>query len=82
MLLATRNPGRVALVDADLQFGDVAVLLGVPPLHTTADAAAVIDSIDVQLMDGFLATHEPSSLRVLCAPVEPAGGRADHGRSR
>ena len=40
VLLATRNPGRVALVDCDLQFGDVAVLLGVPPLHTTADAAA------------------------------------------
>ena len=74
VLLATRNPGRVALVDADLQFGDVAVLLGVPPLHTSADAAAVIDSIDPQLMDGFLATHEPSTLRVLCAPVEPAAG--------
>jgi pilus assembly protein CpaE len=74
VLLAARNPGRVALVDADLQFGDVAVLLGVPPLHTAADAAPVIDSIDVQLMDGFLATHEPSTLRVLCAPVEPAAG--------
>ena len=34
VLLATQNPGRVALVDADLQFGDVAVLLGIPPVHT------------------------------------------------
>jgi pilus assembly protein CpaE len=25
-------------------------------------------------MDGFLATHEASTLRVLCAPVEPAAG--------
>ena len=74
VLLATRNPGRVALVDADLQFGDDAVLLGVPPQHTSADAAAVVDTIDAQLMDGFLATHEASSLRVLCAPVEPAAG--------
>jgi pilus assembly protein CpaE len=74
VLLATRNPGRVVVVDCDLQFGDVAVLLGVPPIHTSADAAPVIDSIDVQLMEGFLATHEPSSLRVLCAPVEPAAG--------
>ncbi len=74
VLLATRNPGRVVLVDCDLQFGDVAVLLGVPPLHTSADAAPVIDTIDNQLMDGFLATHEPSSLRVLSAPVEPAAG--------
>src|ERR1700741_1816441 len=37
--LALAHPGRVALVDADLQFGDVAVLLGVPPISTTMEAA-------------------------------------------
>ncbi len=72
--LATHVPGRVALVDADLQFGDVAVLLGIPPLHTTSDAAAAADTADEQLMDGLLATHDASSLRVLCAPVEPSAG--------
>jgi len=71
-VLATEAKGRVALVDADLQFGDVAVLLGIPPLHTTTDAALAIDNADEQLMEGLLATHEASSLRVLCAPVEPA----------
>ncbi len=74
VLLAMRNPNRVVLIDADLQFGDDAVLLGVPPQHTSADAASVVDTIDTQLMEGFLATHEPSSLRILCAPVEPAAG--------
>ena len=72
VVLATQSRSRVALVDADLQFGDVAVLLGIPPLHTTTDAAAAIDNADEQLMDGLLATHEASSLRVLCAPVEPS----------
>jgi pilus assembly protein CpaE len=74
VVLATHAPGRVALVDCDLQFGDVAVLLGIPPLHTTSDAAAAIDSADMQLMNGLLATHEASGLRVLCAPVEPSAG--------
>jgi pilus assembly protein CpaE len=74
VVLATHNPGRVALVDCDLQFGDVAVLLGIPPLNTTTDAAAAIDTADAQLMEGLLATHEASGLRVLCAPVEPAAG--------
>jgi len=74
VVLATHNPGRVALVDADLQFGDVAVLLGIPPLHTTADAAASIETADTELMEGLLATHEASGLRVLCAPVEPSAG--------
>jgi pilus assembly protein CpaE len=74
VVLATHNAGRVALVDSDLQFGDVAVLLGIPPLSTTTDAAAAIDTADEQLMDGLLATHEASGLRVLCAPVEPSAG--------
>jgi pilus assembly protein CpaE len=74
VVLATHNPGRVALVDCDLQFGDVAVLLGIPPMHTTTDAAAAIDTADAQLMEGLLATHDASGLRVLCAPVEPSAG--------
>jgi pilus assembly protein CpaE len=74
VVLATQARGRVALVDCDLQFGDVAVLLGIPPLHTTLDAAQAIESADEQLMEGLLATHEASSLRVLPAPVEPSAG--------
>src|SRR5262249_58871277 len=73
-VLAAHATGRLALVDCDLQFGDVAVLLGIPPLHTTTDAAAAIESADEQLMDGLLATHDASSLRVLCAPIEPSAG--------
>ena len=60
------------IVDGDLQFGDVAVLLGVPPTHTTIDAAAAIDQADTSLMDSFLATHPATGLRVLPAPVEPS----------
>jgi pilus assembly protein CpaE len=74
VVLATHAPGRVALVDCDLQFGDVAVMLGIPPLHTTTDAAAAIVGADAELMDGLLATHDASGLRVLCAPVEPSAG--------
>jgi pilus assembly protein CpaE len=70
--LASRSSKQVAIVDGDLQFGDVAVLLGIPPTHTTTDAAAAIDQADVSLMDSFLATHPATGLRVLPAPVEPS----------
>jgi pilus assembly protein CpaE len=70
--LATRSSKQVVIVDGDLQFGDVAVLLGIPPTHTTTDAAAAIDQADASLMDSFLATHEATGLRVLPAPVEPS----------
>jgi pilus assembly protein CpaE len=70
--LALRSSKQVVIVDGDLQFGDVAVLLGIPPTHTTTDAAAAIDQADVSLMDSFLATHPATGLRVLPAPVEPS----------
>ena len=74
VLLAMGSPNRVVLVDADLQFGDDAVLLGLPPDHTSADAAAAVDTMDTGLMESFLTVHDASTLRVLCAPVEPAAG--------
>jgi len=70
--LAARSSKQVCIVDGDLQFGDVAVLLGIPPTHTTIDAAAAIQQADSALMDSFLATHPATGLRVLPAPVEPS----------
>lgn len=67
------SPERVALVDADLQFGDVAVLLGIPPQHSIADAAASMQFADPELMRNMLARHE-SGLFVLPAPTEPMLG--------
>ncbi|MCZ7525778.1 MAG: P-loop NTPase [Acidimicrobiia bacterium] len=70
--MAKRRPGRVALVDADLQFGDVAVLLGIPPQHTVIDAAAAIHHDDPELLRTLVSEHPPSGLLVLPAPVEPS----------
>jgi pilus assembly protein CpaE len=73
--LALRGRPTV-MVDADLQFGDVAVMLGIPPQHTTIDAANAIDSADEAVMDNLLATHAPSGLRALPAPIEPTSADA------
>ena len=71
--LARRTPERVALVDADLAFGDVAVLLGIPPQHTIADAAAALQLGDPELFRNLLTRHESGCL-VLPAPPEPMLG--------
>jgi pilus assembly protein CpaE len=63
---------KVVIVDCDLQFGDVAVMVGVPPVHTTIEAAGSVATADAELMEGLLGTHELSGLRVLPAPVEPS----------
>ncbi|MDQ3461859.1 MAG: P-loop NTPase [Actinomycetota bacterium] len=70
--LARRSSGTVALVDADLQFGDVAVMLKTSLEHSIADAAAAGDRLDPQLLQSLMVRHEPSGLLVLPAPTEPA----------
>ncbi|MEI2639582.1 MAG: P-loop NTPase [Microthrixaceae bacterium] len=70
--LAQRTDKPVCLVDADLQFGDVAVMLKLSPHHTIVDAVSALDRLDPALLESLLVRHEPSGLRVLPAPLEPA----------
>jgi pilus assembly protein CpaE len=70
--LAERGEGPVVLLDADLQFGDVAVMLRLAPKHTIADAVASAEGLDANLLQQLLIEHEPSGLLVLPAPLEPS----------
>src|SRR5690348_2880261 len=69
--MARRLNEPVALVDADVQFGDVAVLLGIPPQQTVVDAAAAVHFGDAEMMRTILTRHD-SGLLVLPAPAEPS----------
>jgi pilus assembly protein CpaE len=72
MLLAQRHdPARVCIVDADLQFGDVCLVLQLEPKLTIVNAAHELHRLDEPLLESLLTTH-PSGLRVLAAPLEPA----------
>lgn len=62
---------RVVIADADLQFGDVALVLQVDPKHTVVNAAKEGERLDNQFLETVLATHS-SGMRVLAAPLEPA----------
>ncbi|MBK5222403.1 MAG: P-loop NTPase [Acidimicrobiia bacterium] len=70
--LAQRSDRPVVLVDANLQFGDVAVMLKLAPQHTIVDAVGSIQKLDGSLLQSLLAVHEGSGLYVLPAPLEPA----------
>jgi pilus assembly protein CpaE len=65
------DPGRVVILDADLQFGDVCISLQIDPRHTIVDVARDIDKLDEDLLDSLLARHA-SGMRVLSAPLEPS----------
>jgi pilus assembly protein CpaE len=61
---------RVALVDLDLQFGDLGLALGLRPERTLHDLARSGGSLDATKLDSYLGTHS-SGVRVLMAPTRP-----------
>ena len=69
--LATDRPGSTALVDLDLQFGDVAAALDLEPTYFLTDAVARSAARDSLVLRTQLARHS-SGLFVLAAPESPA----------
>jgi pilus assembly protein CpaE len=71
-LVLNRFPDtKVCLVDADLQFGDVCLVLQLEPRFTMVNAAHELHHLDSELLDSLLTEH-PTGLKVLAAPLEPA----------
>jgi pilus assembly protein CpaE len=68
--LRDETKARVALVDANLEFGDVGVLLNLPNNRTIADLVSGKAEIDEEVLDGTMASHS-SAIKVLLAPSRP-----------
>jgi pilus assembly protein CpaE len=62
---------RAALVDANLQFGDVAVFLNEQGKNTILDLAPRADELDPDVVDSVMLKHAASGIRVLAAPSRP-----------
>jgi pilus assembly protein CpaE len=65
----SRGGAEVALVDLDLHFGDVAIMLHLFPSHTIYDAAQN-PGLDALSLKSFLTRHD-SGIWALVAPTEP-----------
>jgi len=61
---------KVALVDLDLEFGDVGIMLGLKPEHSINDAVAAFDRLDGEMLAGIM-EHHSSGLDTLLAPPLP-----------
>lgn len=78
--LAEAEPSQVVIVDLDLQFGDVATLLGIQPRHSTVDALSKAAARDEFVLGTFLHEHADGFF-VLPAPESPsAADRVDPKR--
>lgn len=61
---------KVALLDLDLQFGDISIMLNVSVKNTISDLIKEIGQLDGSLMEDYLVTHF-SGVKVLPAPIKP-----------
>lgn len=73
--LAKITGKRVAMLDLDLEFGDVGIMLGLKPQHTLYDAVQAFDRLDPEMLLGLMQDHD-SGVKVMLAPVRPEDAEA------
>lgn len=61
---------KVAIIDANLQFGDISVLLNMQPRTTIVDLAPHIEDLDTDLIERVVMAHT-SGIKALLAPPRP-----------
>src|SRR5574341_105999 len=62
---------RVVLVDANLQYGDVAMFFNEQGKNTILDIAPRVDELDPDIVEEIMIKHEPSGIHILAAPPRP-----------
>lgn len=68
--IANETKRRVALMDLNLQFGDVASYMNIQPRRTIAEFVQERNQWDSQLLNSYLIPHN-SGVKVLAAPLRP-----------
>lgn len=72
LALALHNEDtRVVLVDANLQYGDVAVFVNEQGKNTILDLAPRVDELDPDVVEEIMLKHEASGVHILAAPQRP-----------
>ncbi len=74
---------KVALMDGNVIFGDLSIILNLRSDKTIIDIATRIDDMDGELLNDVMATHT-SQVKVLLAPPDPQRGElvtSDHIRA-
>jgi pilus assembly protein CpaE len=65
------SASKVLLIDASLQFGDVAVFLNEQVKNSIADLTSRIEELDSEIINDVVITHAASGLHILPAPPHP-----------
>jgi pilus assembly protein CpaE len=69
----------VALVDGNLQFGDVAIFMKEQSKFSVVDLAPRVDELDRETIESVMMKHAESGLKILAAPHRPEYGESVTG---
>jgi pilus assembly protein CpaE len=61
---------RTLLIDLDLQFGDIGIMMGIDPTQTIVDLVTTTGELDPDKLGGYVVKHE-SGMDILAAPLRP-----------
>ncbi len=61
---------RVALIDLDLQFGDINLFFDIDPKDTIAELVQEKQAVDIETIKSYMVLHS-STVNILCAPKSP-----------
>lgn len=75
--LAQSTRKKTAIIDLNLQFGDVALLFDLLPRRTISDLVGEADFTAPQILNNYLTEHH-SGVRVLSAPLRPEYAEVIH----
>lgn len=67
--LSKKQHATVVIVDMDIQFGDVGVMLKLKPKHTIYDLTE-LETLDKDQLEGYLTAYD-ERVRALLAPLQP-----------
>ncbi len=70
---------QVAIVDGNLQFGDVAVFFNEQERNNISDLAPRADELDPEVVEDVVITHAGSGIKILAAPPRPEDAEAVNG---
>ncbi|HIE24467.1 MAG TPA: response regulator, partial [Anaerolineales bacterium] len=62
---------RTAIVDGNLQFGDVALFINEQGKNTILDLTSIADELDPEIVGDVMLKHDASGVHVLAAPSRP-----------
>jgi pilus assembly protein CpaE len=72
LAIALHNDDTPAvLVDANLQYGDVAMFFNEQGKNTIIDMAPRVDELDAEAIEEIMIMHDPSGVHILAAPQSP-----------